>query len=245
MRPRLLILGGSGEASALAGLVAARGIEATLSYAGRVEAPRPQPVPVRSGGFGGAGGLAAWLREKGITHVVDATHPFAAQMSRNAIAACAEVGVPLVAVVRPQWQAGAGDRWTEVAGIPAAVVALAGPPRRVFLAVGRQSLAEFGGQPQHRYLLRLVDPPAGPLPFPRHDVVLSRGPFSVEADAALMLEHGIEVVVSKNSGGVGARAKIDAARALGLPVLMIARPLIPPRQEVATAEAALDWLEQT
>jgi precorrin-6A/cobalt-precorrin-6A reductase len=246
MRPRLLILGGTAEASALAALAAARGIDATLSFAGRVASPRPQPVPVRTGGFGGVAGLALWLREQRVTGVGAATHPFAARIGRNAVAACAEAGVPLVALVRPPWVAEPGDRWTHVRDVPAAVAALAGPPRRVFLAIGRQSLAGFGAQPQHRYLLRLVDPPDGPPdgppPLPQAAVVVSRGPFTAEGDAALMRLHGIDLVVSKTSGGDGARAKLDAARALGLPFLMIARPEMPARPVVAEPQAALDWL---
>ncbi len=245
MRPNLLILGGTTEASALASLVAERGIDATLSYAGRVERPRPQPVTHRIGGFGGAAGLAAWLGGQRITHVVDATHPFAAQMSRNAVAACADAGVPLVALVRPPWTRRPEDRWTEVPDIRAAVASLAGSPRRVMLAVGRLSLAAFAAQPQHEYLLRLVDPPAHPPPLPRHEVIVSRGPFTAEDDAALMRAHGIELVVSKNSGGTGAQAKIDAARALRLPVLMIARPAVPPRRELATPADVLAWLDAT
>ncbi len=245
MRPNLLILGGTTEASALASLVAQRGLAATLSYAGRVERPRPQPVAHRVGGFGGAAGLRDWLRAERITHVVDATHPFADQMSRNAVEACAAAGVPLVALTRPPWARQPGDDWTEVADVPAAVSALAGPPRRVMLAVGRLSLAAFAAQPQHRYLLRLVDPPAQPPPLPHHDVVVSRGPFTAEEDAALMRAHDVDLVVSKNSGGSGARAKIDAARALSLPVLMVGRPPVPARREVFAADDVLAWLDET
>ncbi|TCM86579.1 cobalt-precorrin-6A reductase [Rhodovulum steppense] len=242
MRPNLLILGGTTEATALAETVAARGIMATLSLAGRVERPKPQPVAMRVGGFGGAEGLAAYLRETGISHVVDATHPFAAQMSRNAVIACAAAGVPLVALTRPAWAPGPGDDWQRVPDIAGAVAALAGPARRVMLAVGRMHLDAFAVRPQHFYLLRLVDPPASPPPLPHHHVIVSRGPFTEAGDSALMQEHRIELVVSKNAGGSGARAKIDAARALGLPVLMIDRPALPARDEVATPGAVLDWL---
>lgn len=245
MRPNLLILGGTTEASALAALVATRGIDAVLSYAGRVASPRPQPVPHRIGGFGGAEGLARWIAAQGITHVVDATHPFAARMSGNAVRACAAVGVPLIALVRPPWVAEEGDTWTMVADIPAAVDALAGAPRNVMLAVGRMHLGDFAVYPQHGYLLRLVDPPTVPPPFPRHCVVVSRGPFTVAGDMALMREHRIDLVVSKNAGGTGARAKIDAARALGLPVLMIARPRLPARAEVGCPEDVLRWLDHS
>lgn len=230
------------EASALCVALAEAGVPATLSYMGRVERPKPQPVPVRIGGFGGVAGLADWLRAHRVTHLVDATHPFAARMSANALAAAALTGVPLVALVRPPWEPGEGDRWTRVPDLPAAVAALAGPARRVMLAIGRMHLADFAAQPQHDYLLRLVDPPADPPPLPRHRVVVDRGPFTVDADRALMVDHGTELVVSKNAGGEGARAKLQAARDLGLPVLMIDRPAIPPRAEVGSVEAVLDWL---
>lgn len=234
-------MGGTAEANALAGVIAERGINATYSYAGRVDNPRAQPLPTRIGGFGGVEGLSAYIRETGVTHLVDATHPFAAQMSRNAIAACAETGTELMALMRPAWQEKAGDRWTHVPDMAGAVAALAGPAQRVFLAVGRLHLEEFAVQPQHRYLLRLVDEPQD-IPLPDVDVVVARGPFTVREDIDLMTRHGTELVVSKNAGGSGARAKIDAARALGLPVLMIDRPDLPARRECATPEEVLDWL---
>ncbi|WP_170465234.1 cobalt-precorrin-6A reductase [Ruegeria arenilitoris] len=237
----LLILGGTTEANALAKTLAERGIPATYSYAGRVDNPRPQPLPVRVGGFGGVEGLASYLRDHGITHVVDATHPFAAQMSTNAVAASKAANVPLVALARPAWRKQDGDRWQHVADIDAAVAALTGPKRRVFLAVGRLHLEEFSAQPQHQYLLRLVDEPDA-LPLPHCDVVVSRGPFTEAEDRALMESHRIEVVVSKNSGGSGARAKLDVARALGVPVLMIDRPSLPQRTELSNVAQVLDWL---
>ncbi|MBO9444519.1 cobalt-precorrin-6A reductase [Ruegeria sp. R14_0] len=237
----LLILGGTTEANALAKTLAERGIPATYSYAGRVDNPRPQPLPVRVGGFGGVEGLASYLRDHTITHVVDATHPFAAQMSTNAVAACREAEVPLAALTRPAWREQDGDRWQHVADIDAAVAALDGPKRRVFLAVGRLHLEDFAVQPQHHYLLRLVDEPDA-LPLPNCDVIVSRGPFTEAGDRALMENHGIELVVSKNSGGSGARAKLDAARALGVPVLMIDRPSLPQRTELSNVAQVLDWL---
>jgi len=242
MRVKPLILGGTSEASALARAVAAREIDAVISYAGRVERPRDLPIPRRVGGFGGAAGLADYLRANAITHVIDATHPFAAQMSRNAVEACERTGVPLIALARPAWTPGPGDDWREVPDIPSAVTALEGAPRRVMLAIGRIHLNAFAAQPQHDYLLRLVDPPETPPPLPRHSIVVSRGPFTLEDDTALLRAHGIELIVAKNAGGSGARAKLDAARALGLPVIMIARPALPERREVTTPEDVLDWL---
>ncbi|WP_170788926.1 cobalt-precorrin-6A reductase [Ruegeria lacuscaerulensis] len=237
----LLILGGTTEANALAKTVAERGIQATYSYAGRVDNPRPQPLPMRVGGFGGVDGLTTYLRDHAITHVIDATHPFAAQMSANAVAACHKADVPLAALTRPAWVEQDGDDWQHVPDIDGAVVALSGAPQRVFLAVGRMHLEEFAPQPQHRYLLRLVDEP-GALPLPNCDVVVSRGPFTLADDQALMQRHGIQLVVSKNAGGLGARAKLDAARALGLPVVMIDRPALPQRVELSSVAQVLDWL---
>ncbi len=241
MTPNLLILGGTTEASALARRVAEAGMRAVFSYAGRVNRPRAQPIPVRVGGFGGVDGLAQYLRANAITHVIDATHPFAAQMSTHAVAACQRADVPLLALTRAAWQATPQDRWTVLPDIGAAVAALAGPPQQVFLAVGRMHLAAFALQPQHRYLLRLVDEPDA-LPLPDCQVVVDRGPFSAQADKELMQRHDIELVVSKNAGGAGARSKIDAARDLDLPVLMIDRPAIPPRAEVQTPDQVMRWL---
>ncbi len=241
MTPTLLILGGTSEAGALADLVARQGIRAVFSYAGRVGTPKAQPVTMRIGGFGGVAGLAGYLRANAITHVVDATHPFAAVISRNALLACNRVGVPLAALTRPAWVAGRGDRWHRVGDIGAAVDALAGAPKRVFLALGRLHLAQFARQPQHRYLARLVDRPAD-RPLPDCHIVVARGPFDVPGDTALLQRHRTQVIVCKNSGGAGARAKLIAARNLRLPVLMIARPPLPKRRELTSPQQVLHWL---
>ncbi|SDW53722.1 precorrin-6A reductase [Roseicitreum antarcticum] len=238
----LLILGGTTGATALCARLAELQIPGTISFAGRVQRPVRQPLPRRVGGFGGVDGLATYLRDHRITHMVDATHPFAAQMSRHAVAACAQAGVPLIALTRPAWMPAPGDQWTRVPDIAGAVAALARPPARVMLAVGRMHLAEFAPNPQHDYLLRLVDPPEVPPPFPRHHIIVDRGPFTIAGDRALMQAHGIEMVVSKNAGGAGAVAKITAARELGLPVIMIDRPALPARTEVYDVEAVLEWL---
>jgi precorrin-6A/cobalt-precorrin-6A reductase len=242
MAPNLLILAGTTEATALARKVADRGITGTVSYAGRVERPLRQPLPQRVGGFGGAEGLAHYLRAVRITHVIDATHPFAVQMSWNAIVACAKTGMPLIALTRPAWRARPGDLWERVPDIAGAVAALDRPRVHVMLAVGRMHLAAFAPNHQHAYLLRLVDPPQDPLHFPDAKVIVDRGPFDEAADRALMQRHCIELVVSKNSGGAGAYAKIVAARSLGLPVVMIDRPLQPRRREVHNVDAVLDWI---
>ncbi|WP_299369120.1 cobalt-precorrin-6A reductase [uncultured Tateyamaria sp.] len=243
MRANLLILGGTTEATAFANAAAERGLTGTVSFAGRVDRPKRQPLPQRIGGFGGISGLVDHLQAEGITHVIDATHPFAAQMSRNAIAACAQAGVPLIALTRAAWTATQGDDWTHVPDIAGAVAALDQPAQRVMLAVGRMHLDDFAPNPQHFYLLRLVDPPKDPPPFPDHHVLVSRGPFTAADDAMLMQKHRIDLVVSKNAGGTGAYAKITAARALGLPVLMIDRPDIPARAEANSVAEVMAWLD--
>lgn len=225
----------------MAQAIAKAGLAGVYSYAGRTEAPMGQPIHMRVGGFGGVEGLQTYLQAERISHVIDATHPFAARMSSNAVAACADTGTPLIALERAPWTPGDGDRWTAVPDLAAAVAALDGPPRRVFLAIGRQHVDAFAAQPQHRYLLRLVDQPTGPLPFAA-DVVVARGPFDVAGDTDLMREHRTELVVAKNAGGKGAVAKIAAARALGLPVVMIDRPAIPPRKVARTVAEVMAWL---
>lgn len=242
MAPNLLILAGTTEATALARAAAERGIAGTVSFAGRVKRPLRQPLPQRVGGFGGADGLARYLLATEFTHVVDATHPFATQMSRNAIAACAMAKTPLLALTRPEWTAVGGDNWERVSDIPGAVAALDRPPMRILLAVGRTRLSDFAANRQHHYVLRLVDPTSAPPPFPDVEVVIDRGPFDEASDRALLEGHGIDLVVSKNSGGTGAYAKIAAARSLDLPVLMIDRPTQPKRLEVHDVDAVFDWL---
>ena len=213
-----------------------------FSYAGRVASPKAQPLPTRVGGFDGVAGLAQYLHEHNITHVVDATHPFAAQMSWNAFEACQQVGTDLVALTRPAWRAQAGDQWRHVANIDGAVTALAGDPKRVLLALGKLNVPAFAAQPKHHYVLRLVDQPEVLPDLPNHTVVVARGPFDVAGDRALMQTHGIEMVVCKNAGGLGAEAKLTVAREMGLSVIMIDRPKLPPRGEVATVDAVLDWI---
>jgi precorrin-6A/cobalt-precorrin-6A reductase len=239
---RALILGGTGNANALAAALVRAKIDAIYSYAGRTQIPLPHALPTRIGGFGGAEGLADFLREAEITHVIDATHPFAAEMSRNAVAACAAADVPLLALERAPWTKTTGDRWIEVPDIAGAVAALPDAPAHVFLAIGRQHIAPFAEKPQHAYTLRFVDAPDGALPLPDSELIVSRGPFTCEGDLALMRDRHIEWIVARNAGGDGARAKIDAARELGLPVIMIARPEFAERPRVESVEEVLAWL---
>ncbi|TCT13570.1 precorrin-6A reductase [Tepidamorphus gemmatus] len=244
-RLKVLILGGTSEASALARRLAGDvRFETVLSLAGVTKAPAAQPVPVRRGGFGGAGGLADHLRQAGFGALVDATHPFADRISANAAEAARIAGVPLLAVRRPAWQPQAGDRWCEVADMTAAAAALGIAPKRVLLTVGRQDLAAFLTAPQHRYVVRSVDPPAAELLPPDAEVITARGPFDEAGERALMTAHGIEVLVTKNSGGAATRAKLGAARALGIPVVIVARPPEPPVETVIGADEAYAWLER-
>ena len=201
------------------------------------------PIACRIGGFGGAEGLARFLREAGVERLIDATHPFAARISRNASLAASLAGVPLLAIRRPPWLAVPGDRWTLVADMPAAAKALGEVPRRVFLAVGRQELGPFRAC-RHRYVIRSVEAPE-PSELPEHaTVVTARGPFSLAAERALLRHHGIECLVTKNSGGVTGN-KLTAARELGLEVVMVARPEKPAVLSVPDHLGALAWLHDT
>ena len=208
-----------------------------------MNSPKPQPLPTRIGGFGGVRGLAAFLAQQRITHVVDATHPFAAQMSANVLAAAAQCGVKAIALTRPAWRPVEGDQWQRVATVDEAVSTLAGPPQRILLAIGRMHLAAFAAQPQHHYVLRLVDQPTHPPSLADHTAVIDRGPFTLEGDLALLETQRIERIVCKNSGGEGAASKLTAARRRGLPVVMIERPYLPSRLEAHTVDEVMRWLD--
>lgn len=223
-KKRILILGGTSEARDLATRLAERtDLSVTLSLAGRTLDPAPQPVPVRTGGFGGVAGLSAYLRKEAVDLLIDATHPFARQISANARMAGETADVPLLRLERLGWDEAEGDRWTRVPSIARAVAALGTAPRRVFLAIGRQEAKAFDAAPQHHYLVRSVDPVDPPLDAPHVDYLLARGPFAVEAEVMLLQEHRIDVIVSKNSGGEATYGKILAARILGLPVVLVER----------------------
>ena len=218
-------------------------LDVTLSLAGRTASPARQSVPVRSGGFGGAVGLAAHLVNERIDILIDATHPYASVISANAVEAARKTGVRFVALRRPPWVAVAGDRWSEVSNVREAVRTLGQAPRRVFVALGRNELAPFKAAPQHHYLIRSVDPVDPPLPLPHVIYVTGRGPFSEANDRALMTAHGIEVVIAKNSGGTATYGKIAAARMLGIEVIMLRRPTVPKTAAVETIEDAIAWLD--
>lgn len=239
----VLILGGTSEAAALDQLLAEQAPEilAVISLAGHTSDPRPLSLPIRIGGFGGIAGLREYLVDEGVVAVIDATHPFAAIMPFHAQAACKAENVPLLAIRRAPWTPRQGDRWRSVGDIDAAVEALGEVPKRVFLTIGRLELPHFFAAPQHQYLIRVIEP-VGDLPLPHAKVLQQRGPFEAEAEEALMREEGIEVVVSKNSGGPATAGKLVAARRLGLPVIMVERPPKPDVETVDHIDQVLPWL---
>ncbi|HEV2676503.1 MAG TPA: cobalt-precorrin-6A reductase [Aliidongia sp.] len=239
MTRRLLILGGTGEAVLLARHLTRRpDLDVISSLAGRVANPALPVGAVRVGGFGGVDGLVAYLKQR-IDAVIDTTHPFAARMSFNAAEACRHVQVPLLGFVRPAWQPVPGDRWLSVADMAGAAALCQG---RVFLTVGRQELAPFAGCDAW-FLIRSIDPPGGALP-PRHALLLARGPFETTAEIELLRANAIDLVVSKNSGGPATYAKIAAARALELPVVMVERPARPATDEARSLDEVDAWLDR-
>ena len=240
---RILILGGTGEARELAAELVAAGVDVLSSLAGRVRQPRLPDGPVRVGGFGGPAGLAEFLRAERITAVIDATHPFAGAITASAAQGAALAGVPLLVLRRPEWQA--ASSWDLVADIGAAAAAVrAWPGESVFLTTGRRDLGVFGADDRHRFLVRAVDPPDGPVP-PRMTLVLDRGPYTVQGESALMREHGVGLLVTKNSGGPMTVAKLDAARDLGVRVVMVRRPPLPEgSMAVTTVAEAVRWINQ-
>jgi precorrin-6A/cobalt-precorrin-6A reductase len=242
-RLRLLILGGTSEASALAQRIADEpDVAAILSLAGATANPARAPIPQRIGGFGGADGLAVYLEAQHIGAVVDATHPFASRMSANALAACRATDTPIVVFTRPPWTREPGDRWIEVATIDDAVDALGAQPRTVFLTQGRLQLAAFARAPQHRYIVRAIDRPAEINALPDFKLILNRGPFSLADEAALMRNEGVETLVTKNSGGRATYAKIEAARALGIEVVIVRRPVAPEAETLYDLDAVIAWI---
>jgi precorrin-6A/cobalt-precorrin-6A reductase len=242
---RLLILGGTGEAAALARAALARfgdRIEVTTALAGRTRRPGPIAGQVRIGGFGGTAGLATYLAEHEIDRLIDATHPFAAEISRAARLACDQGQVPRLLLLRPAWRRNALDRWIEVDSVEAAAQIVGRVGRRALLTVGGSEVAAFAPATGVRFLVRMIDPPREPLPLRFHEVVLGRGPFALAEERHLLQRHSIEVLVCKASGGAATEAKLAAARELSLPVIMVRRPPAERGLSVDTVEAAIDWL---
>jgi precorrin-6A/cobalt-precorrin-6A reductase len=239
----LLLLAGSGEARALAGALAARpGWRVTASLAGAVRAPLPQGVPTRTGGFGGDTGFAQWLADHRVAAVVDATHPFAARISARTARICAAAGVPSVQLLRPGWTEAPGDRWTRI-DAPEAAADLIAPGAVVFLATGREGLERFASLAPRRVWCRVIDAPGGPFPFAGGAFLTGRPPFAVDAEIATFRDLGVDWLVTKESGGDASRTKLDAARALGLPVALLRRPAPAGGTVVASADGALAWVD--
>lgn len=224
----------------MAGKLAEAGYDCLLSLAGRTKNPLAQPVPTRIGGFGGADKMAIFLKNSRFDLVIDATHPYAAGISTNAAHACAAVNIPLLALRRAEWLTETGDQWIVAASVSDAVQLLGTKPRRVFVALGRNELLPFEMAPQHDYLIRSVDPIEPPLALPRVHYITDRGPFDRDAELQLLIDQRIDVIISKNSGGSASYGKIVAARQLGLPVIMIARPDLPEMTSAATIAAMID-----
>jgi precorrin-6A/cobalt-precorrin-6A reductase len=239
---RILILGGTADARDLAAAAAERfgaKLDVITSLAGRTSVPASYVGKIRVGGFGGAVGIAAYLRQERIDLLVDATHPFAARMSAQAGEAAAMTGVKLLALIRPTWAPQPGDRWTLVADAAAAAAALGRLGDRVFLSFGGRELEAFAPLTAKWFLVRRIEQPAGRLPLSSYEITLGRGPFLLEQERDLMVRHRIDVLVTKASGGAATRAKLDAARELGLPVVMIQRPSQGAGVGVATAAEAV------
>jgi len=244
-KPHLLILGGTTEAAALAqSLVETYGdrLEIITSLAGRTRAPAALAGAVRRGGFGGVAALAKYLENRRIDVVIDATHPFAAQISANTVSACEIAKVPRLVLTRPCWSPQPGDNWIYFDTVEAVAADLPRFGRRAFLTVGQQELGAFAAVADMWFLVRLIEMPADPLPVADCQIVTGRGPFSVPEERSLMESHRIDVLVSKASGGEATAAKLHAARLLGLPVVMVRRPAAPPGPQVDDVVAALDWV---
>jgi precorrin-6A/cobalt-precorrin-6A reductase len=240
---RLLILAGTGDAAQLASRLAeVPKLTATISFAGRVAAPTlPPGACVRIGGFGGVEGLIAYLTSENIDALIDATHPFAERMHHNAATACGRLSLPILAFTRPAWEPPDDEPWHEVNDIPTAAALAPFLGRRIFLTIGRQELAPFAAHREPWFLIRSIDEPKITLP-PNHELLLQRGPFAFEEELAVMREHSIDLLISKNSGGSATFAKIAAARALGIPILMVRRPPRPQIPSAETLEETLTWL---
>lgn len=240
---RVLILGGTGDAvRVIAQVTQLPNVSVIASLAGRTAQPNiPDNCQVRLGGFGGVAGLVQFLRDQAIDLIVDATHPFAAQISHNAAMAAIACNLPRILLDRPSWAQRPGDNWIEVADQAAAAAVLPELTERVFLTIGRQELKSFAHLDQLWFLMRMITPPDPPLPS--GEVLLQQGPFSVKDEKLLMQQYQVGAIVSKNSGGSATYAKIIAARELGLPVVMIPRPPLPEGPIVQDIDAILNWVK--
>ncbi|MBV5310306.1 cobalt-precorrin-6A reductase [Chromatium okenii] len=246
MNKQLLILGGTTEAYALAEALALRDdLRVITSLAGRTAQPRIPAGEWRSGGFGGVAGLTTYLREQRIDAVIDATHPFAAAMTWNALESCAAAEVPLLRLERPAWIAAPEDRWELVTDWAEARAALiTNGAQRVLLAVGRQELAPFTELPDIWLLIRVVTAPDPLLHFPASQILLARGPFDLAGERELFTAHNIDTIVCKNSGGDATAAKLIVARERNLHVIMRQRPPRPAQELAITVAESIHWLNR-
>jgi len=239
----LLLLAGTGEARLIATELAALDVPAVASLAGATRQPATLALPTRSGGFGGRQGFIEYLEAEKITAVLDATHPFAVRISHRTAEVCGERGLPYVQFLRPEWQAQAGDKWTFLDHEAEAAEHIEAGAT-VFLATGLQNLKDFANLTGRRVICRRIDTPQDAFPFPGGDYLMGRPPFSIEYEITLFQQLGVDWLVVKNSGGAASRSKLDAARALGIKVALIRRPLQPAGQKVTTLTEALDWVAQ-
>jgi precorrin-6A/cobalt-precorrin-6A reductase len=241
---RLLILGGTGDAVKLATLaMSLPGLEVISTLAGRTRAPKAVAGKLRVGGFGGEAGLVAYLQTEQIDLLIDATHPFAARISWNGAGAAMKLEIPRLMLIRPAWVRLPADNWIEVESIEAALAAIPASVERIFLTIGRQQLAPFSILTDCWCLIRSIDPPDASILLPPGQLLLDRGPFSLEQERQLLIDYRIEAIVSKNSGGDATYAKIVAARELGLPVVMVQRPSVPEGESVVDVVGAIEWLQ--
>jgi precorrin-6A/cobalt-precorrin-6A reductase len=234
---RILILGGTGEARALAERLTMHGHSVITSLAGRTRAPAMPVGEVRVGRFGGIAGLAAYLKARGIDRLVDATHPYAGLISVNAVGAAQATGVPLVRYMRPAWVEPEGARWWYVCSLEDAAGVLPSGATAL-ITTGHEGLALLLERDDCRLVVRLIEPPAEPLP-PHARLILARPPYTLEGERALFEREGITHLVTKNSGGAQTAAKLEAARITGAEVIMVARPVYGPAREVETIEEAV------
>jgi precorrin-6A/cobalt-precorrin-6A reductase len=236
---RILLLGGTSEARALAARLYPD-VDVINSLAGRVPDPALPVGEVRIGGFGGVDGMRRWLSEARVDAVVDATHPYAATITAHAATVCGELGLPHLVLARPAWDP--GDAIVVGSDADAAKAVAANRYSRVFLTTGRSGTAAFVDIDAW-FLIRAVSAPdADSLPR-RHQLVLSRGPYHYNDELALLRDHHIDALVTKNSGGAMTRPKLDAAAALSIPVVMVDRPPLPPNvATVGTVDDAVDWV---
>ena len=237
----LLLLAGTGEARAIAEALQRAGVDAVASLAGATQRARPLPLPTRTGGFGGRDGFVAYLKDRGVSAVLDATHPFADRITARTAAVCRDLGLPYLYHLRAPWHPGPDDDWHEIAREEDAA-ALIPPGKTVFLGTGRQTLDRFANLEGRRVICRQIDPPTAPFPFEGGEFLIGRPPFSVAHERDLFAALGIDWIVVKNAGGAASETKLTAARDLGIPVLMIRRPALP--DDIAVTDslaAAIDW----